>query len=128
MQRNRSMHTRSCLLIPLMKSATTSYLSALLIYQSPSQSQLHESVWINLFLMTLNSLFLTPGGNGAHDGNTFTGAAFGIESSIASNHSLSSVQREILSLFLQYTHNTEGGDISDVIYALRGTATAEQIR
>jgi hypothetical protein len=31
-------------------------------------------------------------------------------------------------MFQQYAHTTEGGDISDVVFALRGSATADQIR
>jgi len=41
---------------------------------------------------------------------------------------LSPIQQQILSMFQQYAHTTEGGDISDVVFALRGSATADQIR
>lgn len=60
------------------------------------------------------------------DGTTFTGAAFGVAGGISGD--FTSIQRQIMSLFQQYTHTTEGGDVNDICIALRGTTTADQIR
>lgn len=61
-------------------------------------------------------------------GNAFTGATFGIAGNQQFDSSLTSIQQQILSLFQQYSHTTEGGHVNDVVFKLRGAATDIQIR
>ncbi|KAJ3302491.1 replication factor A protein 2 [Kappamyces sp. JEL0829] len=59
--------------------------------------------------------------------STGFGSAFGVNNLAADGH-LTPLQRQIVSLFQQYSHLTEGGAVSDVIFKLRGSGSENDIR